>query len=183
MSREMEEKIEHFENAVWEEFLNIANPKEIHQSVIDSNWDGNEYLMNWIKNNPNIDKATALIAYWMSAPRWWKKFKDRDDVISQGQEFQISGFDFVEEMEQKYLASYWKNNHIELNPANDCEGYDWTSDYLDEKTVREIPTIMFEKLEGEKVERPDNFIEGLPEIYFQKISDFIDKHDSDDDDE
>jgi hypothetical protein len=177
MSTEIEEKIERFENAVWEEFLSKASPKEIHQSVIDSNWDGNGYLLNWIKNNPNIDKASALIAYWMSAPRWQKKFKDREDVIAQDSAYYLADFDFIEEMEEKYLTGFWKNNCIECDPSNDCEGYDWTSDYLDEKTVREIPSLMFEKLQGEKVERPDNFIEGLPEDYYQKISDYIDKND------
>jgi len=179
MDKETQDKIEQFENEVWEEFLSTSSPKEIHQSVSDANWDGNGYLLNWLKNNPNIDKATALMAYWKSAPHWQKKFKNREDVIAQDKSYYLENFDFIEEMEQKYLAGFWKNSHIEFNPANDYfdSGYDWTSDYLDEKTFREIPAIMFEKLEGEKVESPDNFIEGLPEIYFQKISDFIDEHD------
>ena len=60
---------------------------------------------------------------------------------------------------------------------------DWTSEYSNQKTVREIPAIMFEKLAGEKVEYPDNFIEGLPEMYYQKISDFIDECESNSDDD
>jgi len=177
MNKETEEKIENFVNSVWEEFLSAASPKEIHQSVIDSNWDGNNYLLNWIKNNPNCDKATALLAYWMSGPRWQKQFKDREDVIAKDFAYQLESFDFVEEMEQKYLAGFWKNNQIECDPSNDCEGHDWTREYLDIKTVREIPAMMFVKLEGEAVKRPDNFVEGLPEIYDRKISDFITEHD------
>lgn len=40
------EMIERFENSIWKEFLSSASPKEIHQAVIDSNWDGNGYLLN-----------------------------------------------------------------------------------------------------------------------------------------
>ncbi|GHT22418.1 hypothetical protein FACS189430_04170 [Bacteroidia bacterium] len=168
-----QKEIQDFENSVWEKFLTNATPQEIHQSVIDSNWDGNEFLVNWIKNNPNVDKATALIAYWMSAPRWYKQYKDRAEVPS----YEIKNFDFVEEVEQKYSAGFWKNSNIELNPKCDCDGFDWTSEYLDKTTVREISTIMYQKLEGEKIDRPDGWEEGLPEKFAQQIHDFLEEND------
>jgi hypothetical protein len=48
---------------------------------------------------------------------------------------------------------------------------------LDKAIVREIPAMMFEKLQGKKVERPDNFIDGLPKMYYQKIIDYINEND------
>jgi hypothetical protein len=172
-----EEEFERFANSVWAEFLNNATAKEIHQSVIDSNWDGNKFLLNWIKDNPNVDKAAVLIAYWMSGLRWNKQYKDREDASLANRRLETFEFDFTEEIERKYQAGFWKNGNIELNPKCDCDGYDWTSDYLDKTTVRDIPAVMFEKLEGEKVDRPDDgWAEGLPMAYYMKIEDFLDEY-------
>ena len=184
---ERKQEIEKFENAIWEEFLSTASPKEIHQSVITSNWDENKYLLNWIKNNPNIDKATALVAYWMSGPNFLKQYETRKDAEK---DFSLEDFDFIEEIEQKYLDGFWKNSRFEYDPTNDlygCSddddcGYDWTKEYIDGTIVREIPSVMYKKLEGEKLEYPDNFEEGLPKAYMQKIYDYTDEIEDMDDD-
>lgn len=179
----MKEKItnEEFEqliDQVWLDFLNNATPIEIHQSVIDCNWDDNKLLLNWIRNNPNIDKATILIAYWLSGPRWIKQYIDREAAVKA--RASVYNYDFVEEVEQKYLQNFWTESNIELDPKCDTEGYDWTSQYLDKVFVREIPGLMFQKLDGQKVERPENSIEGLPTSpinYWQRTEDLFDKYD------
>jgi len=176
-----EEEMDLLHNKIWEEFLNNATPKEIHQSVISSNWDGNDFLLNWIKDNPKVDKATILIAYWMSGPRWMKQFKNREEVDS----WVLKKFDFIEELELKYVNGFWTVNNIEMDPKCDQDGYDWTSDYADKKIAREIPPVMYTKLEGEKINYPDNFDEGLPMSpvdYVQKVYDLYDEYEIEEDD-
>jgi hypothetical protein len=56
-------------NSVWAEFLACASSKEVHQALIHSNWDDNQYLLDWLLTSRKVDKATALIAYWMCGPR------------------------------------------------------------------------------------------------------------------
>lgn len=177
-----EKEFEQLENSIWEQFLSKATPIEIHQSVISSNWDGNSFLRNWIKNDPKTDKATILIAYWMSAPRWKKQYLNHDDCLEK-EGYGIAEFDFVEELEQRYVNGFYSSSAIEMDPRNDQDGYDWTKDYLDKVTVRDIPAVMFEKLEGQKIERPDNFDEGLPMSpidYAQQIYDLLDEYEIED---
>lgn len=173
-----EQEFMQFKNQIWTDFLNNATPTEIHQSVISSNFDGNKFLLDWIKDNPKVDKATMLIAYWMSAPRWKKQFKDRVEV-SEKASWLLEDFDFVEEVEQKYIQNFWIESNIELDPKSDQDGYDWTSDYLDKVIVREIPQPMFQKLNG-KVVQAKNFDDGLPILpidYCQRVWDLYDEYD------
>ena len=180
----MKEKItaaafDQLKNAVWSDFLTNASPAEIHQSVISSNWDDNEILRHWIKNNPRVDKATLLIAYWMSAPRWQKQYADREEV-AQKAGWALSNFDYVAEIEQKYIAGFWTTSDIALDPASDQDGYDWTSDYKDIRTAHDIPEIMLQKLEGRPIARPENFDDGLPMSpvdYAQRLWDLYDRYD------
>jgi len=174
------EEFEMFEHEIWKEFLENATQLEIHKSVMTSNFDGNKLLLNWIKDNPEVDKATILVAYWMCAPRWNKKFLNRDDCLEK-QGYRIEEFDFIEEIEQKYIDGFYQGTGIIFDPKSDVENYDWTSDYLDEIVVREIPKVMFEPTEGqiEIKEYPEDFDEGLPLKpidYAQKIYDIFEKY-------
>lgn len=178
MKKITEAELEQLEQNIWSAFLNQATATEIHQSVITSNWDGNSYLLNRIKDHPETDKATILIAYWMSAPRWMKQFSDREDLLAK-QGYGADDFDLVEELEHKYTSGFFTKSNIAMDPRKDQDGYNWTGDYLDKETVREIPAVMFAKLEGETVARPDHFDEGLPMSpvnYAQQVYDLYDEY-------
>lgn len=175
MKKITEQEMEVLQNKIWEEFLTNATPEEIHQSVITCNWDNNDFLLNWIKDNPEVDKATMLITYWMNAPRWMKQYT-REQAKT---EWFADDYEFMEEIEQKYMSGFWKNSNIEMDPACDQDGYDWTSDYMDKTTVIEIPAILFQKLEGKKLECSEDFDEGLPMSpidYAQKVWDLYDEY-------
>ena len=64
------------EDEVWANYLEAASSVEIHRSLISSNWDCNRYLLKFLLENPKVDRATILIAYWMSGPRWLKQYKN-----------------------------------------------------------------------------------------------------------
>ena len=173
-----DKEFEVLKDKIWYEFLENATPLEIHYSVITCNWDGSSLLLNWIKENPKVDKATILIAYWMSAPRWLKQRKDRENVLA-NHSHELKSFDFIEETEAKYIQNFWTESTIALNPAHDHQGYNWTDEYDDRVMLREIPAVMYQKLEGQQVEQPQNFDEGLPMSplnYAQQVYDLFDEY-------
>ncbi|MEL0650609.1 MULTISPECIES: DUF4274 domain-containing protein [Flavobacteriaceae] len=156
-----DERFEEILNDLIIEYAKTTTPTIWHQMAMEWNWDSSSVFLNWLTDNPLTDKGTALMIYWKSAPRYWKKFKDKKDLISK-EKYSLNDFEFTEKIEGNYLKNFYKQNIFEYNPKSDEQGYDWTNDYLDEKIVRDIPKIMFEKVEGKKVDEPKDFIEGFP---------------------
>ena len=70
------------------------------------------------------------------------------------------------------ISDFYKNQIYAFNPNNDvyCGGYDWTSEYDKNKVKVEIPSEMFEVLDGETLEKPE-WEEGIP----SDILDIMDK--------
>lgn len=177
----MKEKIsdEKFEELVDKqvlEYIKDKNPNLWHQMAMEWNWDSSSVFLNWLVDNPKTDKATALMIYWKSAPRYWKKFLDRNDVISK-KEYGLADFEFVEKVENNILNDFYQECNFEFDPKNDEQNYDWTNDYADEITVRNIPEILFEKIKGQKVEEPENFTEGMPPELYEMQDELYEKYD------
>lgn len=143
------------------DYVSNATPILWHQMAMDWNYDNSNTFFNWLINNPDTDKATALMIYWMSAPRWSKKFANREDVLKTTSWY-IDDFDFIQKLEDKLLNGFFRNSNFAYNPADEHTGTNWTKEYLDETTVREIPLVLFDPLEGLIVPEPANFIEGFP---------------------
>jgi hypothetical protein len=159
-----EQEYQVLENKIWQGFLEDATPEELFQSVVTSNWDSNEFLLNWIKNNPKMDKATMLAAYWMSGPRYLKQFKDREDCLEK-ESWSIEAFDFIEDIEEKYLNGFYSGQTIAYDPKE--EG--WTDEYLGIKTLRSIPEAMFQMLDGKSIFIDYNaYTEGLSNTCYEK---------------
>ena len=174
------EEFEILENKIWSEFLKKATPIEIHKSLITSNFDGNSLLLNFIKDNPKTDRGTILVAYWMSSPSYFKEFSSREDLLEKSS-FSIDGFDFLEEIENKYREGFYQGNEIIFDPKSDSENYDWTTEYEESSVIRKIPQMMFKKTKGkiEIKEYPEDFDNGLPMKpldYAQMVYDIFEKH-------
>lgn len=160
----MKEKISNkkFQELIDETIIKYAEkqtPKILHQMAME--WNETSAFLNWLIDNPKTEKATALMIYWMSGPRFFKQFRDREtakEVIGS-----TTGFDFTENLENKYLSGFYKNNKFSFDPNTaDYSGVIWAEQYLDKNIVSAIPAAMFEKMQGEAVEEPQGFIEGMP---------------------
>ncbi|WP_281212650.1 DUF4274 domain-containing protein [Shewanella insulae] len=135
-------------NQVWAEFLAQATPDEIHQSLLSSNWDNNQYLLDWILEHPQVDKATILLAFWMG------------------------GALEMEAYERQYLSGFYSISEIAMNPTCDQDGYNWTLDderYLHPDFKLLVSSKMLKPLTGRVISRPDNFEEGIPLPYYDKL--------------
>ena len=159
-------------------FLMSSSAKERHQLVNEWNWRGFGIKeLKWIVSSPDTDKATALQMYWKSYP--WnnaKIYSDRNEV----QWYDIELFDFIEAIEKNYVSGFYKNQTFGFDPKKDMFGYisiaeeDWTAipNYLSEngKIKRDIPAIMFEKLNGEKIPHTNDWVEGIPPHIHNELS-------------
>ncbi|NAW50660.1 DUF4274 domain-containing protein [Elizabethkingia argentiflava] len=134
------------------DFAKTQSTKVWHQMVMDWNWDNYMTFINWLVENPNTDKATILMIYWKSDP----------------------STDFLNKklIEDHYFKEYYKQHLFSFDPKDD-EGDDWTS-YISEESKKEIPQLMFQKLSGEKIPYPEEFIEGMPENLFYEIEELYD---------
>lgn len=170
------EKVQALIDEIIIKYAEKQTPKIWHQMAME--WNETSAFLNWLVDNPKTDKATALMIYWMSGPRFFKQFKDREttkDVIGY-----TTSFDFTENLENKYLSDFYKNIKFSFDPNTaDYSGVIWADGYLDKPIVREIPTKMFEKLQGETIEEPQGFIEGMPPELYDILDELYEKYDID----
>ena len=97
--------------------------------------------------------------------------------------YRSSGFDFSENLESKYLSGFYRNAQFRFDPnVKDHTGTIWVNEYADLKTVRNIPAIMFKKIEGKAVENPSEFIEGMPPDLYEAWEKLYDEHHAEEDD-
>ncbi|MBW1294831.1 DUF4274 domain-containing protein [Aquimarina litoralis] len=139
---EDDETLDDFFEEVLLKLIPNLSPKIWHQMVMEWNWDSYSSFLNWLIENPKTDKATVLMIYWKSEPRY-----DKD-------------FEFVEKIEQQYLNDFYQQSNFLFDPKDDL-GEDWTV-ILSDSHNRNIPKAMLKKLDGEKISVPDGFIEGIP---------------------
>lgn len=69
-------------------------------------------FINWLIKNTETDKATILMIYWKSEPR----FKESTS--------------FAEKIEPLYLSGFYKQANFSFDPKDDI-GEDWTSSFPD----------------------------------------------------
>lgn len=143
------------------DYISNATPVLWHQMAMDWNYDNENIFFNWLINNNQTDRATALMIYWMSAPQFAKQYNNREEVL-QKEQWYVDDFDFIEQLESKLLNGYFVNSNFAYDPKNEHTGTDWTRAHTDIKMVRKIPAVLYEPLNGDLIPVPTNFIEGFP---------------------
>ena len=155
------------------DFLKTASIEERHQLVFQWNYrsQGGRNIFKWIANDPNTDKATALMLYWKQylSPWHMKIYASRDEVHWAD----VDDFDFHEELEHLYLSGFYKNHAFAFDPtSNDGKnGWNWTVK-PSFNTKREIPAMMFEKLMGKEIPCNRNFSEGALLYIWEKLREY-----------
>ena len=122
---------------------NKSFPEKLHAYAQTYNWDYGFGGLYRIINSPECDKGTALLIYWLSAPRYFCQYEDRSQIPGHG----LGNYDFVKKVEENYLSGFYQNSEILFNPQWDrttisSSGYDWTKEYQDEKQKNVIPESM-----------------------------------------
>ena len=138
-----QEDYDELESKIIIEFATKQPQKLLYQMVMEWNWDCSDSFLNWLVDNPLTDKSTVLMIYWKSAPRYLKQFKNREDVLER-ESHSINDYDFIEKIERNYLNGFYQVSNFKFDPKEEL----WTEEYLEIKTVKEIPRTMFNKLNG-----------------------------------
>jgi len=158
------------EQQVWDlvhAYLQEATPAQWHIYVARSNYDDNGAALQWLIDNPQIDRATALMIYWNLGAEWYAQFDDSDDLY----EAQRERVAMLRLIEERY-PDYYANQGIWFDPKHS----DGTrpGDYADITQKRAIPAKMLEATTGSEyvdTENPDGYDEGLPLELVERIYD------------
>lgn len=149
------------------DFVESATASERHQLVSGWNHDAGYEVFNWISNDPKTDKATALMMYWRSGGFHNKMYVSKDDMLKVAS-WDEERYDFIEQLEAKYLSGFYTKQKLAYDPTNDvlasgCSiGYNWTIEISKGELKREIPMEMLSKLDGEHIEPEKEWAEGIP---------------------
>ena len=92
-----DETLDDFFEEVLLKLVSNLSPKIWHQMVMEWNWDSYTSFLNWLIENPKTDKATILMIYWKSTPRY------NEDI------------DFIEKIEKQYLNGFYKQSNFLFN--------------------------------------------------------------------
>lgn len=152
-----QEEYDNLESKTILEFALKQSQEVLHQMVMEWNWDDSDSFLNWLVDSPLTDKSTVLMIYWKSAPRYFKQYQNREEVLLK-ESHSIDNYDLIEKLERNYQNGFYKKSNFEFDPKAEL----WTEEYLNIKTVKEIPEIMFNKTNGIRIENPTNFTEGCP---------------------
>lgn len=165
--KQFNEKID----AIWQEYLLQATPEDLHQTVMNKNYDDvytggdGEKDMQWIVDNPKTEKATALMLYWMLGARGV-----------------VDIFPLLDSLENNLLNNFYSTKNLGFNPKNDHENYNWTLDYTKNAMQRTIPPILEEAIEGKILLRSNDFVEGLPMLFYEKIESIFENYEIEEED-
>jgi hypothetical protein len=126
-------------------YKRLTEPEQWHQFALNWNWDDGYVPLQWIIRQENCDAGTALLIYWHATPGYFCQFADRNDVLAQGQD--IAMYDFVKEIELKYINHFYTRQHIRFDPTND-DGYNWSNEYRDVRWQQHLPDAMHHPSSG-----------------------------------
>ena len=144
--------------------LETATGDEVHQFVLQYNWDDSLAPLLALALAPATEPASILCAYWKTAPRYMHRFRTIADSGIHRAEFEL-----VELIERNYVAGFYRPGARGWDPRRDEQGYDWTADYADDAVVSEIPDVMKVAVPGAMPPPADGYENGLPLAVFAQI--------------
>jgi len=119
------------------------------------NWDDGHEPLRWILQQPQCDAGTALYIYWHASPTWFCQFKNREEV-EVGHDWALADYDFIIEIESRYLKGFYTRQEIAFDPANvDAPGDDLTINHTGVAPRRDIPEVMTRQSPGTPAIRED----------------------------
>jgi hypothetical protein len=121
-----------------------SDAEELHAFASAWNWDLGTWALELIFKNPACEAATALLIYWKSCPEYLLQYADRQEAEAKA-EHQLANFDFLNEIEARYIAGEFRVGSIAFDPANPFDGPSFVGMYDDmrDSFVRELPAVMY----------------------------------------
>ncbi len=140
-------------------YLSNATPEQWHIFSARSNYDDNRKALQWLIDNPKLDKATALLIYWYLGAGWYVQFASKDEM----QSYEVKTFELLQTIEQRYQSDFYERSRIWFDPKFSEGGR--PDDYAQLPVKRPVPDIMLQPTVGEDYVDLDNledYDDGLP---------------------
>jgi len=139
-------------------YLQRATPAQWHVYAARSNYDSNRYALEWLADNPQLTRATALLMYWALGAGWYVQFVSDDDVDS----WALPAHRLIRRIERNYVSGFYTDGSIYFDPD---DGPVPPSDYADSiPNRRPVPEAMLQIVPGSDwVDLDDDaYDDGLP---------------------
>lgn len=136
-------------NPVYGNWLAKKSPEVWHELVMSwGEWDGDLSAVEWILQQPNCDRATAIVAFGAAEAAEWTEFPDRAAVIEKfGQSSAVRCFDLC-----AMIIRLWKSGHYKTStfayPGLDPIHKKMEADVEPDKLPWVVPLDMFEDSVG-----------------------------------
>lgn len=118
-----------------------SDPEELHAFADTWNWDKGVWALQDIIDNPACEAATALMLYWRAAPEFYLQFADRAALAADSSG--VETFDFLTEIETRYLSGAFRAGAIAFDPADPMDNRVGVYDDLRDSFVRALPEKMY----------------------------------------
>ena len=137
-------------------WLSKRDPDEWHRVALSWNWDSGYMVLRWIIQQPDCDRATALLIFWRGDVAYYLPYGHRDEVPEPNGDV----YDLLCEIRQNWIAGKYRRSEL----AYDSEGgrdMDFARRRLGSRLKFIFPRDMEQSLAG-RVLTCEGYEEGLP---------------------
>jgi hypothetical protein len=160
-----DDRIEREVQAITLRYLERATPAQWHVYAARSNYDSNRFALQWLAENPQLTRATALLMYWALGAGWHVQFASEADVDS----WALPAHRLIRSIEARFLAGFYAEGSIYFDPE---DGPVPPGDYVGMvQNTRPVPDAMLAIVPGSDwVDLDDEaYDDGLPMDVLEQI--------------
>lgn len=152
-----------------------ATPEQRHLYVARSNYSDNQRALAWLADQPDLDRATALMLFWSVGAGWHAQYDTLDAVP----DYKRDAHAFIGLVQQRYLDGFYADHGIGFDP-DAWDGAGPREHSADE--LRRVPTQMLQAVDGEHQIDPfddaydEDYDDGLPMALVEQLYELADVH-------
>ncbi|MEG2804674.1 DUF4274 domain-containing protein [Stenotrophomonas sp.] len=152
-----------------------ATPEQRHLYVARSNYGDNGRALAWLADQPDLDRATALMLFWSVGAGWHAQYETIDAVP----EYARDTHQLIARVQQRYLAGFYADHGIAFDPGHwDGAG---PHEHAPEELQR-MPPQMLQAVDGDLAIDPfdeaysEDYDDGLPMALVEQLYELADAH-------
>lgn len=128
-----------------------ATPDDWHLAVLDWNWGFGLEPLYWIVRQPNCDKATALMAFFLTRPG---QFLDDHGVRAKVESYLLETFDLLAEIRNRFMGGFYTRSELSFDGEHAVQNEAYLPEEYDRQQFdRAIPEAMRQTILGREPER------------------------------
>ncbi|WP_181393989.1 DUF4274 domain-containing protein [Stenotrophomonas sp. HMWF003] len=152
-----------------------ATPEQRHLYVARSNYGDNQRALAWLADQPDLDRATALMLFWSVGAGSHAQYESLDDVP----DYDRDTHQFIGLVQQRFLGGFYADHGIGFDPTR-WDGAGPNEHSADE--LQRMPAQMLQAVDGEHHIDPfdeaydEDYDDGLPMALVEQLYELADVH-------